>query len=828
MAFHQKNGFLNMNNFLLSCVIFILFSPNTFPQNTATILGNVREKNNEKIQNIIVLLKNTKFQTYTTEDGAFELLNVPYGTYFIVAFSPNTKTHEAQIIVDKDIIQFDIILEQFDNNLELLIITSKREETFGITRLKSVENFGIYEGKKTEVVVLKDLTANLATNNARQVYAKIVGLNIWESDGAGLQLGIGGRGLSPDRTSNFNVRQNGYDISADALGYPEAYYTPPNEATDRIEIVRGAASLQYGTQFGGMVNFVMKKGEANQKINFISRQSLGSWGFWGSFNSLSGEVGRLNYYVSHQYKKGDGYRDNSRFSSQNIFASLAYKFSNKLKVNLDITKMNYLTQQAGGLTDKMFQENDRQSIRKRNFFEVDWSLFSLNGTYKFTDRTQINVRNFALFASRKSVGNLERITRIDLGGERTLISGNFKNWGSEVRLLHRYQFLKKPNVLLIGTRLYMGNTSAKQGNGSNGNDANFNYLNPENLENSDYSFPNKNYAVFIENIFNITSKLSFTAGIRGENIQTYSEGYYKTNVFDGAGNLIVSNKKTENQVKERNIILLGAGMSYKMTTKVEFYANVSQNYRAINFTDLRIVNPVFFVDANIKDEKGFTADAGVRGSVEGFFTYEATAFMLFYQGRIGQILKAGEAPLYNDYRLRTNIADSRNVGIELFGELSLLKLFQKNLPTNKQLDLSIFVNFSVIDARYINTEDASIRNKKVEMAPPFALKTGGTLKYKKMNVSLQFSYIEKHFSDASNATRTASAVEGLIPSYKVLDFSINYTWKVLKIEASINNILDKRYFTRRAEFYPGPGIIPSDGRGFYVTLQVKIGSKERF
>ena len=101
---------------------------------------------------------------------------------------------------------------------------------------------------------MNDVIGNKSTNNPRQIYAKVAGLNIWENDGAGIQLAIGGRGLSPNRVSNFNTRQNGYDISADALGYPESYYTPPTEAVERIEIVRGAASLQYGTQFGGMIN----------------------------------------------------------------------------------------------------------------------------------------------------------------------------------------------------------------------------------------------------------------------------------------------------------------------------------------------------------------------------------------------------------------------------------------------------------------------------------------------------------------------------------------------------------------------------------------------
>jgi Fe(3+) dicitrate transport protein len=71
------------------------------------------------------------------------------------------------------------------------------------------------------------------------VYSRIPGLNIWEYDGGGIQLGIGGRGLNPSRVSNFNTRQNGYDISADALGYPESYYTPPTEAVEKMRLSEG-------------------------------------------------------------------------------------------------------------------------------------------------------------------------------------------------------------------------------------------------------------------------------------------------------------------------------------------------------------------------------------------------------------------------------------------------------------------------------------------------------------------------------------------------------------------------------------------------------------
>ena len=136
------------------------------------------------------------------------------------------------------------MLKPLVEDLSEVVISAKKREVFQLSRLKDFEKTAIYAGKKTEVILVEQSMANLASNNARQIYSQIPGLNIYQNDDAGLQLHIGGRGLDPNRTSNFNTRQNNYDISADVLGYPESYYTPPSEAIEEIQIVRGAASLQ--------------------------------------------------------------------------------------------------------------------------------------------------------------------------------------------------------------------------------------------------------------------------------------------------------------------------------------------------------------------------------------------------------------------------------------------------------------------------------------------------------------------------------------------------------------------------------------------------------
>ncbi|MEQ8339255.1 MAG: TonB-dependent receptor, partial [Cyclobacteriaceae bacterium] len=65
-------------------------------------------------------------------------------------------------------------------------------------------------------------------------------------------------------------------------------------------------------------------------------------------------------------------------------------------------------------------------------------------------------------------------------------------------------------------------------------------------------------------------------------------------------------------------------------------------------------------------------------------------------------------------------------------------------------------------------------------------------------------------------------VEGIIPAYSVMDLSLTYELKNWRLETGINNLLNNYYFTRRAAGYPGPGIIPSDGRSGYVTVGVNF------
>lgn len=702
--------------------------------------------------------------------------------------------------------------------LKAIVIEQNKDNDFGVTRLKQVEGTAIYAGKKTEVILVEDAQGNLAANNTRQVYNKIAGLNIWESDGAGIQLGVGGRGLNPNRVSNFNTRQNGYDISADALGYPESYYTPPAEALERIEIVRGAASLQYGTQFGGFINFKLKQPPTDKKLELTAKQTLGSFGFYDAFTSIGGTSKKISYYTFYQYKKGNGWRPNSSFNVHTAHASITYKPTEKLSITTEYTFMNYLAQQAGGLTDNQFKNDPRQSNRTRNWFGVNWNLAALIADYYFSETSRMNFRAFGLYAQRDAIGYLETITRVDPMTERNFLQDKFRNYGAEWRYLKQYKMLNSVSTFLVGARYYKGLTLRKQGLGSAAADADFKFLHPDDVEHSDYKFPSENISFFTENIFRITPKLNITPGIRFEYISTNSDGYYKEKATDLAGNILYNRNITDNRSNYRSFALLGIGLGYKITSGIESYANFSQNYRSINFNDMRIVNPNTRVDNNLKDETGFSSDLGIRGQIKKYLTFDASLFYLQYNNRIGSVAMV-DSFTYIPYRYRTNIANSRNIGAECFSEIDVFKLFAGN---DKELGIALFGNFSLIDARYINTKQSAYENNLVEFVPKTIFRTGINTSFKKLKLSFQYAQTAEQFTDATNAIYAANAVTGIIPNYYVMDASIAYSYRWLSVSGGVNNLNNNMYFTRRADGYPGPGIIPSDGRSFYFTLGVKF------
>jgi Fe(3+) dicitrate transport protein len=700
-----------------------------------------------------------------------------------------------------------------------------------IHQLPQIVGTQIYAGKKSSMVVMDNVQGNIVSNTMRQVLSKVPGIFVWESDGSGIQINIAARGLSPNRSWEFNVRQNGFDIAADPYGYPEAYYNPQLQSVQRIEIVRGHGSLQYGPQLGGMVNYILKNGsEFTKPFQIETNQTVGSNGLFNSYNAIGGKTKKLNYYVFYDHRSGNGWRNNNQFRSNTLSGSFTFKINPKLSITAELTKWESLSQQPGGLTDKQFLQNPRQSLRSRNWFELQWLTSGFTLDYTITNNQRLNVKTFGIVADRNSIGFAPSggiviadtlNTTTGVYSNRTIDIDQYRNYGLEARYLLHYKLGAQHNSLSAGLRFYKGNTYRFRGGvGTAGSNYTLQQV-AGSVWSSDIDYASGNFALFAENLFQLTDRLLIVPGIRYEYITAEALGY----------NGLTNNNPIylQNQTRDRSFVLAGLGAEYSLSRATTLYANATQSYRPVQFSDLTAAPTTDVIDANLTDASCLNIDIGYRGKLREVFKFDVSAYWLDYQNRIGTIRQQRQDGSF--YNFRTNVGGSTSMGAEVFAEASIAKLFSVRHSWG---DVSVFASYAYNQARYnsfrvvtvVNNalSETNYRDKRVEYAPENILRSGLTYSYKGFSTTLQHSYTDQVFADANNTILpSTNGQNGSIPSYNVFDATVSYESRVgLVLKAGINNLTNEKYFTRRSGGYPGPGVLPSDGRTFFLSVGYKM------
>lgn len=684
----------------------------------------------------------------------------------------------------------------------------------GMGRLDEIHNGVIYSGKKTEVILLDSLDANTAQNNPRQVLGRIPGANYSETQGSGFPSnGIGFRGLTPTQSVETNTRQNGYNLAADIYGYSESYYQPPLEAVQRIEVTRGESSLQFGPQFGGVINYIIRDGASQRPVEYTMQQTGGSYGLFNSFHSLGGQVGKVNYYAFIQYQAMQGWRPNSAYRQLSAFGKLSYQASPRLRLGLEYTLFRNRIHMPGGFTDAQFAKNSDTSYRARNWLESPWNILAAHLDYAFSSNTSLHITTAYLFSARNLVwknedggpGTPDSISPVTLQYvNREVQREKMNSLTTEIRLLSNYTLAGMNNTLAAGVRVFAGKFKRQGGGlGTTGSDFDLSLLDPHYAY--DLDFTTTNIALFIENIFRLTPLLSITPGIRYEWLRTSAKGY----ITDA------SEAVTTDSCRKRYIPLFGIGLQYKTTHSTNIYANISQAYKPITYDQVTPYAVASRIDPNLKDAKGYNADLGWRGTFGRYLNFDVNAFYLAYDHRIGlvQLTDANG----NHYTYRTNVANSVHKGVETYLEFSPTKIAKTPAAFG---NISIFSSFAYIRAKYTN---GPYKGNFVEYAPQTILRSGITWSRRYLSTTFLVSRTARSFGDANNTVASDDAIVGVIPAYTVMDWSatlnLNGGWN---IKAGLNNLADKRYFSLRTDEYPGPGIIPAIGRSAYISFGARF------
>jgi Fe(3+) dicitrate transport protein len=224
---------------------------------------------------------------------------------------------------------------------------------------------------------------------------------------------------------------------------------------------------------------------------------------------------------------------------------------------------------------------------------------------------------------------------------------------------------------------------------------------------------------------------------------------------------------------------------------------------------------VIRVDPALHASRGYNADLGWRGTLGGALKFDAAVFYLRNRDRVGIRTREDAS---GEFEESANIGTSVHRGIETYLEIDPFSL-AGIAPTWGTMDL--FTSIAFVDARYVTGE---FKGKRVEQAPRIVDRTGISYLRRGFIATAQASYTSRSFGDANNTLAPLEdAAAGVVPSYLVFDFAVKApTFAGHEITAGVNNLANRKYFTKRTGEYPGPGILPGQARSVYLGLQLKL------
>ena len=195
------------------------------------------------------------------------------------------------------------------------------------------------------------LLANERTSVLPTVMEEVPGVVVTSRGMMGYGVSTGGsgsinvRGLASG-TAQMLVLIDGHPQYQGIFGHgiADAYQTM---IADRVEVLRGPASLLYGSNaMGGVVNIVTRKLEPSVDGKVSQHTTInagaGSYGTVQVQGSNQLRAGRFTSTVAAQYQRSDNHRPNMGFEQYGGFLSLGYKLSDHWNANAmaDITHFN--------------------------------------------------------------------------------------------------------------------------------------------------------------------------------------------------------------------------------------------------------------------------------------------------------------------------------------------------------------------------------------------------------------------------------------------------------------------------------------------------------
>jgi Fe(3+) dicitrate transport protein len=678
--------------------------------------------------------------------------------------------------------------------------------------LPDVQGTKIHAGKKTTNIDLDDLP-EISMDNFRQAIAKVPGLVLAEESSP--LVSIGYRGFNPHRMMFMQVLEDGVPIHADMYGYAESYYTPPLDAVESIEFVRGGAALMYGPQPAGAVNFIMKKPPLDTPFDFETTNFLGSFGMYSNFTSIGGTIGRFGYLGYYDHQQTDGFREaNSDFTLNAWAGTFALDATGPFRTYLNLTAYDETHGEPGGVTletgpNTVNYNTDRFGTSR--FFDrmrISRYAVSLINEWDISETTLATFRSWWTYYQRYS-------RRQNGGGFGTLPTGakaqtnqienqQFYNFGFEPRLSHNWEWLDNTHTFSGGMLFYYNWSPMLQQQGNSPAANSGTTINQSNRQSVSYS-------LFAENLFQF-GKLSILPGFRLENIwQSVGETVNSASFQTG--------KPLQSETIYNFAPLFGLGLEYEFTPEVAAYANVSQAYRPPFFTQAVPPNPNTRVEGELQEATIVNYEIGLQANPVDWFTFDTSFFLIDNSDQIG-------ARGVNEGTITTVIENAgRSVvyGWDIFTEVDLVGV--ADAAWNREAAavkggswvdrygaLAAYTALTLQSGEFVSGPN---EGKTPQYLSDYILRFGLTYNWRdRVKLALMSSFNGSTYADDNNTDRF------FIPAYSVWDFMAEVKiWRDnVSAISGINNLFDAAYYSR----IRSDGIDPAAPRNWYAGVKIEF------
>ena len=765
-----------------------------------SLTGRVTDSSGAVVPEATVILRpasGSELRVVADRTGRFHVPSLPPGAVIISASGPGfARRVVSATITGGTLLHVDVALE-VGSVAESVQVVPERV-------VSSVEAARRIPGS-VEVLDLARLESSRYITTA-EVLRKAPGVHVRDEEGFGLRPNIGVRGLNPTRSSRVLLLEDGIPLTYAPYGDNAAYYHPPIERFDRIELLKGAGQIAYGPMtVGGVINYVTPAPPGSSRGTLAA--SVGSRGYLNAQAGWGTTFGRTGVQVDVMRKQGDGARENIGSELHDVTTKLVTRLSARQVLTL---RGSYYGEDSNltysGLREDEYRANPRQNPFRNDFFYVD--RFGASATHTFTlssslvATSNIYTSNFRRHWWRQSSNSGQRPNDAAdpaCGGMANLNTtcGNegrlrqYAVWGVEPRLRAVARFGSVLSETDLGVRAHFEDQERRQENGQTPTARTGTVV--ENNERR-----NQAYAGFVQSRF-VLGPLSVTPGVRIERVN-----YDRTNRL----------RSVSGQTHLTEVIP-GIGAAYSASARYTVFAGIHRGFTPPRTED--VIDNTTGGSIDLDPERSWNIEAGVRATPVPGVRGEATFFRMDYEnqvipaslaGGVGSTLTNGGETLHQglEMSLRSDSAAWRSSRHNLYVQTAYTWVPVAEFAGKRFSGITGFGG-------------VSISGNRLPYAPEHLLTTGvGYTHPRGWDINAEAVLLGRQFGDDLNTIEpTADGQRGLLKGHTLWNAALNYPVRLGTLFVSVKNVFDRTEIVDRSR-----GILPTPPRTVQAGLKVRF------